>query len=146
MTYIRGFMVYCAGVLHVIVWHVLRVTLILRLNQLWMSHSSNNPRPGDRKPIQGVVTMHDLSPLILKYHDLNLSLLDKKAAISQTILSDTFSWMKILYLIEISLKVVIEGPITMNQLWIYIMAWHRIGDKPLFELTLSRFTDAYMRH
>ena len=29
---------------------------------------------------------------------------------------------------------------------VQIMAWRRIGDKPLSELMLTRFTDAYMRH
>ena len=42
--------------------------------------------------------------------------LDKMAAISQTIFSDAFSWMKsfVLKLIKISLKFVPKGPIDNN--------------------------------
>ena len=29
---------------------------------------------------------------------------------------------------------------------VQIMAWRRIGDKPVFESMLIRFADAYMRH
>ena len=29
---------------------------------------------------------------------------------------------------------------------VQVMAWHRTGDKPLSELMLTQFTDAYMRH
>ena len=32
----------------------------------------------------------------------------------------------------------------MGPAWVYIMAWHRIGDKPLAESMLTRFTDAYI--
>ena len=33
-----------------------------------------------------------------------------------------------------------------NETFVQIMAWCRIGDKPLSELVLTRFSDAYMRH
>ena len=49
-------------------------------------------------------------------------------------------------LIKISLKSVPNGPIDDNPALIQIMAWRRIGDKPLPEPMLTRFTDAYMRH
>ena len=39
-----------------------------------------------------------------------------------------------------------NGPIYNNPALVQIMAWRRIGDKPLSEPMLSRFTDAYMRH
>ena len=39
-----------------------------------------------------------------------------------------------------------KGPIDNNQAVVKIMAWNLIGDKPLFESTLARFTEAYMRH
>ena len=37
-------------------------------------------------------------------------------------------------------------PIDKNPALVYIMAWHRIGDKPISEPMLTRFTDAYTRH
>ena len=58
---------------------------------------------------------------------------------------DAFSWMKSL-VFKMSLKYVPKGPIYKNQAVVQIMAWRRIGDKPLSELMLTRFTDAYMRH
>ena len=53
---------------------------------------------------------------------------------------------KFCILIEISLKFVPRGPIENNLALVWIMAWHQIGDKPLSELMLTQFTDAYMRH
>ena len=65
----------------------------------------------------------------------------------QTIFSDAFSWMKSIYiLIKISLKFVPNGPIDNNPALVYIIAWHRISDKPLSKPMLNRFTNAYMRH
>ena len=49
-------------------------------------------------------------------------------------------------LINISLKFVPKGPIDNNPALVQIMAWRRIGDKPLSEPVLTRFTDTYMRH
>ena len=77
---------------------------------------------------------------------VNSSPLDKMAAIFQTISSDAFSWMKFYILIEISLIFVPWGLTDNNQALVKIMAWRRIGDKPLSEPMLTRFTDAYMRH
>ena len=39
-----------------------------------------------------------------------------------------------------------EGPIDINPALVLIMAWRRIGDKPLSEPMLTRFTDEYMQH
>ena len=47
--------------------------------------------------------------------------------------------------IEISLKCVPKRPVDNNSALVYIMAWRRIGDKPLSEPMLTWFTDAYMR-
>ena len=49
---------------------------------------------------------------------------------------------------NISLKFVPKGPINNITSLVQIMALAlcRIGDKPLFEPMLTRFTDAYMRH
>ena len=49
-------------------------------------------------------------------------------------------------LIKISLKFVPKGPIGNNSTLVYIMAWRRVGAKPLFEPMLTRFTEAYIRH
>ena len=70
--------------------------------------------------------------------------LDKMAAILQTMFSDAFSWMKNCISIKISLKVVIKGPIGNNPASVWIMAWRRLGDKPLSEPIPTRFNDAYI--
>ena len=53
---------------------------------------------------------------------------------------------KFCILIKISQNFVTEGPIDKNPALVQIMAWHRIGDKPLSEPWLTRLTDAYMQH
>ena len=67
-----------------------------------------------------------------------------------TLADDTFKRKfineNILISIKISLKFVSKSPIDNNEALVKIMAWRRIGDKPLSEPTLTRFTDAYVRH
>ena len=53
---------------------------------------------------------------------------------------------KFCILINISLKFVPKGQVNNIPPLVQIMAWHRIGDKPLSEPMLTQFTDAYMRH
>ena len=48
--------------------------------------------------------------------------------------------------IQISLKFVPRNPIDNNPALFQVMAWRRIGDKPLSEPMVTRFIDAYMRH
>ena len=48
--------------------------------------------------------------------------------------------------IRISLKFVTKGPIDNKWALVQVMAWRRIGDTPLPESMLIRFTDAYMWH
>ena len=48
--------------------------------------------------------------------------------------------------IRISLKFVPRSPIDNKTALVPVMAWRRTGDKPLPELLLTQFTDAYMRH
>ena len=48
--------------------------------------------------------------------------------------------------INISLKFVHKGPVNNIPALVQLMAWHRIGDKPLPEAMLTWFTDAYMLH
>ena len=49
-------------------------------------------------------------------------------------------------LIKISLKFVPKGPIGNGLALVWIMAWRRIGVKPLSEPMLYRFTEANLRH
>ena len=53
---------------------------------------------------------------------------------------------KFCIVIQIPLKFVPKGPIDNNLALVQMMAWHRIGDKPLSEPMLIWFTDAYMQH
>ena len=62
------------------------------------------------------------------------------AAISQKTLSSIET------LIQISLKFVLKGPIDNKPMLIEVMAWRRIGAKPLSESMLIPFTDAYLRY
>ena len=60
------------------------------------------------------------------------------AAISQTIYSDIFLWMKKLsFFFTIPLKFVLKAPIDTHP---------ALGAKPLSEPMLTRLTEAYMRH
>ena len=53
---------------------------------------------------------------------------------------------KFCILIPISVKFVPKGPIDADPVLVQIMAWRQIGDKPLSEPMLTRFTNAYMHH
>ena len=53
---------------------------------------------------------------------------------------------KFCILIKISLKFVPKGPIDNNPALVQVMAWRRVGDKPLSEPMLTRFTDVYVQH
>ena len=70
--------------------------------------------------------------------------LEKMAATSQMIFSYVFLWMKSIYLIKISPKIALRGPIDNNPALVWIMALLWIGDKPLSEPMLTWFTDAYI--
>ena len=48
--------------------------------------------------------------------------------------------------IQISLKFVPKGSIDNKPALAQVMAWRRIGDKPLSDPILTQFTDAYMQH
>ena len=50
-------------------------------------------------------------------------------------------WIKIKIL-----KIVVNGPINKILALVQKMAWRRPGDKPLSQLMMAQFTDAYMRH
>ena len=87
------------------------------------------------------MTIFELDPCV------NSSTLDKMAAISQMIFSDAFSVNENFCIsIKISLKFVSKGPIDNNPALVEILAWHRIGDKPLSESMLTLFTNTYIGH
>ena len=46
--------------------------------------------------------------------------------------------------IKISLNFVPNGPIDCKSSLVQVMAWHRKGDKPLHELLITQFNDAYV--
>ena len=48
--------------------------------------------------------------------------------------------------IKISLKFVLRSPIDKKPALVQVMDWRPIGDKPLPEPMMAKFTDAYMRH
>ena len=52
---------------------------------------------------------------------------------------------KVRIFIQVSMKYVPNGPIN-NKSLVQIMAWCRLGDKPLSEPVMIYLTDAYMRH
>ena len=62
---------------------------------------------------------------------------DKMAAISQTTLSKPFSWMK-MFEFRLKLKLVPKGPLDNIPALVQIMAWHRLGDKPLSEPMMAK--------
>ena len=68
----------------------------------------------------------------------------KTPVMSQTIFSNTFSWIKNCILILISLKFVPVGQFDNKAALVHAIAWSRSGDKPLPEPMLILFTDAYM--
>ena len=53
---------------------------------------------------------------------------------------------KFCILIRISRKLLPKGLINDTWTMLQVMAWRRIGDKPLPEQILIQFADAYMRH
>ena len=56
------------------------------------------------------------------------------AAISQTTCSNAFLWMKKkCILIQISLKILLKGPIDNKSAWVQAIYWRQKGDKPLPE-------------
>ena len=71
---------------------------------------------------------------------------DKMVATLQTMFQMRFDKWKVLIFIKISQKFAPMDVIDNNQALVWIMAWRRVGDKPLSEPMLTQFTDAYMWH
>ena len=73
--------------------------------------------------------------------------LNKMATISQTMYSEVFFVNeKLSILIHIPLKFVPKGPFDNKAALVQLMAWRRIGEKPVSEPMLTRLADAYMQH
>ena len=68
------------------------------------------------------------------------------AILTDNIFKCIFMNEKSCILIWISLKFVPKGPIDNKAALDQEMAWRRTGDKPLPELMLPQFADAYMQH
>ena len=98
---------------------------------------------------QNSVPLIGWGPKFHQHHDkiLKSSPWTKMFVILQSLFSDTSPWIKryVFWFKKIT-DCFLYCPIDNNPALIYIMAWHRIGDKPLFELILIRFIDAYVRH
>ena len=67
-------------------------------------------------------------------------------AFSDDIFKCIFMGEKFCIVIKISLKFIPKAPINIILALVQIMAWRRLGDKPLSEPMLTRFSDAYMWH
>ena len=79
-------------------------------------------------------------------HTITHLLLDKMAAISQTIYLDGFPWMEnCTFWLKFHWSLFLRVPLTMSAL-VQVMVWRRIGGKPLSEPSITWFSDAYMRH
>ena len=77
----------------------------------------------------------------------NSSALDNMAAISQRTFSNASPWMKsFVSWFKFHLNLFLTFPIDNKWALVQVMAWRRIGDKPLHEPMLTQFTDTYMRH
>ena len=68
------------------------------------------------------------------------------AAISQTTISNAFSWKKSFVFDYNFTELFPNGPTDNNPVLVQIMACRGTGDKPLSEPMLTQFTDAYMWH
>ena len=70
------------------------------------------------------------------------------AAISWTMFSNAFSWMKsfVLWLEFHCQDLFAKGLIDNKPALVEVMTWCRTGDKPLTEPMLTQFADAYMWH
>ena len=69
--------------------------------------------------------------------------LDKMATISR---ATAFSSAIVFYLDSISQTIFPNGLIDNKAALVQVMAWRRKGHKPLPELMMTQFTDAYKRH
>ena len=85
--------------------------------------------------------------MALKRLDLTHLPLDKMAAmLADDIFKRIFLNQNGRIPIQISLRFVPRSPIDNKPSLVQVMAWRRIGDKPLPEPMMIQFTDAYMRH
>ena len=96
---------------------------------------NSNPKPRQNTTKRTIVCKVNSSPLRQNSH-----------LFADDIFRCIFVNEKFCILIKISLIFVPKGLIDKNPALVEILAWHRIGDKPLSEPMLTRFTDAFMRN
>ena len=119
------------------------------LNQCWLIIGEVHWHPSQALSLDDVkipIKKYRLKISVLKWHPGLPAINEFNSLFSD----DTFRCMFVnenfCILIEISLKFVPKGPFDNNPTLVQIMAWRLIGDKPLSEPMLTRFTDGYMRH
>ena len=76
----------------------------------------------------------------------HLPLYKMAAILADDIFKHNFFNENIRIYIHISLKFVPASLIDNTSALVQVMAWRRVGDKPLPEPMITQFTDAYMRH
>ena len=113
---------------------------------VFLSHISLNFVPmGTSLPAWEATFMHRWLRYLL--HVLTHWGPDKMAAtLADDIFTCNFFFETVLILIKISLNFVPRCPTENIPELVQIMAWHRIGDKPLSESMLTLFTGTYMQH
>ena len=132
--------------------NVLRVNLpILDENQTWAANvcSILHQSPSANAPWLSCVPSLVLSCQVhtVEINPLTLLPLDKMAAILPDNIFNCIFWNRNDWIpIQISLKYVPRSSIDNKPASVQVMAWRRTGDKPLTELMMTQFIDAYMRH
>ena len=76
----------------------------------------------------------------------HLPLYKMAAILTEDIFNGIFLKENVRILIQISLKYVPRSPIDNKPALVQVMAWRRLGDKPLAGPVMTQFIDAYMRH
>ena len=67
---------------------------------------------------------------------------EKMSVISQTTVSNAFSLMRNLYLIQVSIKFAPKGPVDNTPVLVQVMAWRPKRDKPLSKPMVTDLSDA----
>ena len=90
----------------------------------------------------------DLHPMPYVTDSTHLPLDKMMTAISRTTFANEFSWMKNFeFWLRFRWNLFLMVQLKITQHWFrFLMAWRRIGDKPLSEPMLTWLTDACMRH
>ena len=104
-------------------------------------YSYENVNPMNHKEMKRLLTSQHLRAKFVEHIEV-----ENGHHFAESIFRCIFLNGNICIFIKISLKFAPKGPIDNNPAPVEIMAWPRIGDKPLSELMLTQFTGAYMWH